>query len=81
MCKWSTFGARTNREHTQTHKIPHSLNLGEVNTFPFIIFFMINHGGYIQMSFCFETFKLGVPKPLEIGTFGTFTKRKTCICD
>jgi hypothetical protein len=56
---WSTFGAQTNHDHTRIH---HSLDLGEVTTFPFIIFFVISHRGYIQMSFCPGTPKLGVPK-------------------
>jgi hypothetical protein len=59
---WGTFGAWTNHEHTLTHKIHHGLNLGEVTTFPLVIFSMIIHGGCIQMSFCPKTLKLGVPK-------------------
>jgi hypothetical protein len=42
--------------HTQIHKTHHILNLrGEAITFPLIVFFVINHGGYIQMSFCPRT--------------------------
>jgi hypothetical protein len=37
--------------HTQTPKIHHDTNLGETNTFPFIIFFVTHHGGYTQMMF------------------------------
>jgi hypothetical protein len=34
------------------------LDLGEATTFPLVIFFVINHTGYIQMSFCLGTSKL-----------------------
>jgi len=37
---------------TQIHKIHHGSNLGGATTFPLILFSMINHRGYIQMSFC-----------------------------
>jgi hypothetical protein len=57
MCSWNTFGAWTNHMHTQIHKIHHGPNLGEATTFPLIIFYVINHEGYIEMSFC-----LGTPK-------------------
>jgi hypothetical protein len=40
----------------------HSPDLGEATTFPLILFFVFNHGGYIQMSFCLRTPNLGVPK-------------------
>ncbi len=46
--------------HTRTHKIQHSLNLGEATTFSLIVFFVINHKGCIQMSFCLKTSNLGV---------------------
>jgi len=48
---WNIFGAWTSHEHTQTSKIHHSSDLGEAITFPLIIFSVINHRGYIQMSF------------------------------
>jgi len=44
------------------HKSHHNLDLGEAITFPLIVFFMINHGGYIQMSFCLGTPNFGVLK-------------------
>jgi hypothetical protein len=56
-----------NHGHTQTHKTHHDLNLEEATTFPLIVFSMINHGGYIQMSFCPKTPKLGVPKFSKLG--------------
>jgi hypothetical protein len=62
MHSWSTFGAQMSHGHTQTHKIHHNPNLEETTTFPLIIFFVINHGSYIQMSFFPKTPKLGVPK-------------------
>jgi hypothetical protein len=64
---WSTFGARMNHEHTKIHKIHHGPDLGEVTTFPLIVFYVISHGGCIQMSFCFVIPKLGVPKLLKLG--------------
>jgi len=45
MPSWNTFGAWTSHEQTWIHKIHHNLDLGEATTFPFIIFFVINHGG------------------------------------
>jgi hypothetical protein len=50
-----------------THKTHHSPNLGEAITFPLIVFSMISHKGYIQMSFCFGTPKLRVPKFPKLG--------------
>ncbi len=67
MCSWSIFGARMNHEHTQTHKTHHNLDLEETTTFPFILFFVISHEGYIQMSFCPETPKLGIRKFPNLG--------------
>ncbi len=48
--------------HTQTHKTHHDPDLGEATTFPLILLFVINHEGYIQMSFCPETPTLGLPQ-------------------
>ncbi len=67
MCSWNTFGAWTSHGHTWTSKIHHIPNLGEVTTFPLIIFSMISHKGYIQMSFCLGTLELGVFENFEIG--------------
>ncbi len=44
MRSWSTFGAQTSHEQTWTHKTHHSLDLGEVTTFPLIVFFLLGHG-------------------------------------
>ncbi len=44
------------------NKIYNGPNLGEAIIFPFIVFYVINHGGCTQMSFFLETPKLGVPK-------------------
>jgi hypothetical protein len=62
VCGWSTFGARTSHEHTQTYKTHHDPNLGEATTFPLIIFSVINQRGCIQMLFCPKTPKLGFLK-------------------
>jgi hypothetical protein len=51
-----------NHKHTQTHKVHHGPNLGEATTFPLIVFFVISHGGYIQMSFFPKTPKLRILK-------------------
>jgi hypothetical protein len=55
MHSWSIFGAQTSHEQTWTRKIHHNPNLGEVTTFPFIIFFVPSHGASTQMSFCPRT--------------------------
>jgi hypothetical protein len=67
MHSWITFGARMNHEHTRIHETHHSLDQGEAITFPLIIFFVPSHGGYIQMSFCPGTIKLGVLKFSKLG--------------
>ncbi len=67
MHSYSTFDARTNHMHTWIHKTHHNPDLGEVITFPFIVFFVISHEGYIQMSFCFGTPNLGVLKFPKLG--------------
>jgi hypothetical protein len=59
---WNTFGAWTSHGHTRIHKIHHGLDLGEVIIFLLIIFSMISHRGYIQMSFCPRIPKLGISK-------------------
>jgi len=46
MRNWSTFDARTNHGHTQTHKIHHDSDLGEATSFPLIVFSMPGHKGY-----------------------------------
>jgi hypothetical protein len=62
MHSWNIFGAQTNHGHIKihkTHKTHHGNNLGGSQDLPPIIFSVISHGGYIQMSFCP---KLGVSK-------------------
>jgi hypothetical protein len=78
VCSWSTFGARTNQRHTQIHKTHHGPNLGGVTTFPLIVFSVISHGGYIQMSFFPETPKLGIPKFSKLGLMALW-KAITCV--
>jgi hypothetical protein len=63
---WNIFCAWTSRMHTQIHKTHHGSNLGEATTFPFIVFFVINHRGYTQMSFCPRTPKMGMLKFLKL---------------
>jgi hypothetical protein len=64
---WNIFGAGISHGHTRTHKTFHDPDLRETITFPLIVFFVINHKGYIQMTFCFATAKLGVPKFPNLG--------------
>jgi hypothetical protein len=51
----NTFGARTSRRQTWTHKTHHSPDLGEATTFPLIVYFVPLHEAHIQMAFCLET--------------------------
>ncbi len=78
MHSWNTFGAWMNHGHIQTHKIHHGLDLGETITFPLIVFSMINHGGYIQMSFCPGTPKLGVHKFPKLGLLAVWRAITSC---
>jgi hypothetical protein len=64
---WSLFGAWMSFRKTWTHKTHHSLNLGEDTTFSFIVFFVLGHRAYTQMSFCPKTPKLGVLNFLKLG--------------
>jgi hypothetical protein len=47
MCSWNVFGAHTSYRHTRIHKTHHGVNLREATTFPFIILYVIDHGGYV----------------------------------
>jgi hypothetical protein len=51
MRSWSAFGAQIDHEHAQTHQTHNGLDLGEATTFPPIVFSIISHRGYTQMSF------------------------------
>jgi hypothetical protein len=51
----SAFGVRTNHEKTWTHKTHHGPDLGEVTTFPLILYFVLGHGTITQMTFCPES--------------------------
>jgi hypothetical protein len=53
-------------KHKQIYKTHHGLDLKEATTFPFILFFMISHKGYTQMSFCLGTPNLEVLKFLKL---------------
>jgi hypothetical protein len=63
MHNWSVIGD----EQTHIHKTHHGSNLGEITTFPLIVFFMLSHGACTQMSFCLKTLKLKVLKILKLG--------------
>jgi hypothetical protein len=63
MHSWSTFGARMSHGQTQIHKTHHGLDLGEVTTFPLIVYFVPLHKAHIQMAFC--------PRTPEIPKVGT----------
>jgi hypothetical protein len=64
---WNTFGARTSRGQTQTHKTHHSPDLGEATTLPLILFFLHGHRANSQMSFCLRVPKLRVLKFSKLG--------------
>jgi hypothetical protein len=69
MCNRSIFGARTSHGQTWIHKTHHVMNLGEITTFPLIVFSMSSHRTNTQMSFFFVVgFPSWSPKILEIGT-------------
>ncbi len=82
MHSWNTFGAQTSHGHTQIHKTHHVLDFGEANTFPLIIFSMINHKGCVQMSF-FSRFpkipKLGILKFPKLGLPKLWRPITSCI--
>jgi hypothetical protein len=78
MHSWSPFGPRTSHGHTRTHKIHHGPDLGEATTFPLILFSVINHMGYIQMSFFPKTPNLGVPKFSKLGFLAFWTPITFC---
>jgi hypothetical protein len=63
----SLFGAWTSHEQTWTHKIHHSLDLGEVTTFPLIVYSMPDHGTNTKMSFCSQDSQAGVLKFPKLG--------------
>jgi hypothetical protein len=49
------FGATTNHGQTQTHKTHHGLDLGEVTTFPLLVYFVLGHETSTQIAFCPRT--------------------------
>jgi hypothetical protein len=48
---WNTFSVRTNHGQIRTHKTHHILDLGEVTTFPLIVYYVPLHEAHIQMAF------------------------------
>ncbi len=69
---------RTNHGHTRIHKTHHGSDLGEAATFPLIIFAMICHRGYIQMSFCLGSPKLEVLKFPKLGLLALWRAITSC---
>jgi hypothetical protein len=67
MCNSSTFGVWTSHGQTQIHGTHHDPDLEEASTLPLILFSLLSHGAYTQMSFFFETPKLWVSKILKSG--------------
>jgi hypothetical protein len=66
----SILGAWTSHEHTWTHKTHHGLNLEETTTFPFIVFSMLGHKAYTQISFYLGTIpEIGTPLTLKAHYF------------
>ncbi len=68
-----------NHKHTQIHKTHHNLDLGEATTFPLIVFSVISHRGYIQMSFCLGIPKLGVSKFPKLGVPTLWKAITSCV--
>jgi hypothetical protein len=64
---WSISDAQKNHKQTWIHKTHHGPNLGEATTFPLIVFFVLGHGPYTQMSFCPGTPNLRILKFLKLG--------------
>ncbi len=65
--------------HTRIHKTHHGLDLREGTTFPLIVFSMINHVSYIQMSFCLGIPKLGIPKFPKLGLSAFWKAITSCV--
>ncbi len=80
MRNYNTFGAWTSHRHTWIQKTHHDSNLKEATTFLLIVFFVISHKGYIQMSFCLRTPKLWIPKLPKLG-LSAFWKAITSCAD
>jgi hypothetical protein len=59
------FGARTNHEHTWTHKTHHGPDLGEA----LIVISTFGHGACTQMSFCLEIPKIETSAILDAHKF------------
>jgi hypothetical protein len=60
---WNTFDAKMSHGQTRTHKTHHGPDLGEVTTFPLIVYFVPLHEAHIQMAFC-----PGTPEITKVGT-------------
>jgi hypothetical protein len=73
MHSWNIFGAQMNHMHTQTHKIHHGPDLGEVTTFPLIVFSVISHGAAPKRQFSWDSQvkSLEIPKIKTPATLDT----------
>jgi len=58
-----------NHGQPRTHKTHHGLDLGEVTTFPLIVYYVPLHEAHIQMTFCPKIPKVGTPVTLEPHNF------------
>ncbi len=63
----STFGARTSHKQTWTHKTHHDPDLGEITTFPLIVYYVPLHEAHIQMAFLSQDSQVRVPKFPNLG--------------
>jgi hypothetical protein len=61
------------------HKTHHNLDLREAITFSLIVLFVINHRGYIQMSFCIGIPNLGVLKFPNLGLHAFWKAITSCV--
>ncbi len=62
----------------RTHKTHHGSDMGEATTFSLILFSMLNHSAYTQISFCPKTPKLGVLKFLKLGLLWLWKPITSC---
>jgi hypothetical protein len=79
MHSWNIFASRLSHGHTWIHKIHHGPDFKETTTFPLIVYSMISHRGYIQMSFCPKTLKLGILKFSKLGFLALWKAITSCV--
>jgi len=78
VCNWNTFDAQMRHGQTWIHKIHHGPDLGEAITFPLIIFYVLCHMAYTQMSFCPGIPKLRVLKFSKLGLLQLWRPITSC---